>query len=84
MKIMLSKCVPFKKKKKKKEFAEKKPKVLSNSSLSFHKFNIYSEKPSVVQIITILSVIVFIILKIRQCWNILHCQNLFSDHTVIL
>lgn len=65
-------------------FADKRPKVLPNSSLSFHKFNIYSEKAYVVEVISIFSVTVFITLEIGQRWNILCCQNIFSDHPVIL
>ena len=47
-------------------FADKRPKVLPNSSFSFHNFNIYSEKPYVVEVISIFSVTVFITLEIGQ------------------
>lgn len=49
-------CTLHAKKQNKTMFADKRPKVLSNPSLSFHKFNIYSEKPSVVEVISIFSV----------------------------
>ena len=60
---MLNKCVHFIQKK---MFADKRPKVLPNSSFSFHNFNIYSEKPYVVEVISIFSVTVFITLEIGQ------------------
>ena len=75
--MMLTKCVHFTHKN---VFADKRPKYY----LIIHESKIYSEKSSVVEVIPILSGIVFTMLEIRQCRNILCCQSTFSDHPVIL